>query len=277
MKYSLNHFLAACALGLAVAAPLAASPTTFTKPTEAQLAEAKKREEALLKRFEDLPEEKRNAFLKHARSANDFLKNNRYAESIQQAYLAENIFRGHPVIANSLASAYISLRDFDIAKTIFIRALRLNPYNPSIQFNVAEVDFILKKYKASLDRFSYIRVLTNNQQNSLTGIVTLKIAICHLELSKDDTLPADERSKHKESYAKILKSSSVYDFDPLFYTLSALDEHSKGNTAKALQWLKSAQLVFAKPRILHPWLDTLAEYGMLNQENLHELNYIFHN
>ena len=106
--------------------------------------------------FLNLPEERRNEFIKHLGEANRLFQQKRIFETMEEIEKAMKIFTDSPEIYNMRGSCFVEMRSFDKALADFQKAISYTKDNPSIEFNIAEVYFVTKEWKKSVDLFEKI-------------------------------------------------------------------------------------------------------------------------
>lgn len=201
--------------------------------------------------FLNLPEEKRNEFIKLCSNAQDYFKSMRVFETLEALNQAEKIFSKSVELYNLRGSCYVELRVFDKAEMAFNKALELNPKDPSLMFNVAECKFVSRQWQASHDKFQELLKVLPDNLTTLSRVAEFKIYLCKkkLGLDKEASLMADKYDYHDDS--------------PYYYFVRAAQAYDKKDAVEAEQWLARAQRIFLDPKILGPWHDTMMEYGYI--------------
>ena len=230
---------------LAVASPMAAT---------AQNAEPAAAAPELLpnqKAFLNLPEERRKDFGKHLGESMRLFQQKRIFETLHELNKAEKIFADSAEIANLRGSCYVEIRAFDKALECFQRGLELSPGNASIEFNIAEVMFVERKWQEAHDRFDALLAKIPPENTALSRLVEFKVLLCKLKIGKND---------------EALILAEKYDFlddSPFHYYAKAVLAYEEDDKVKAEEWLARAARIFQNPNILAPWQDTLVEYGYI--------------
>ncbi len=206
--------------------------------------------------FLNLPEERRNEFIKHLEEAGRLFQQKRVFETLEEIGKAEKIFKDSPEIYNLRGSCYVEMRSFDKALADFEKALTYAKDNPSIEFNIGEVYFVTKEWKKALEAFEKILKALEalpKQANilSLGRLVEFKILLCKKKLGMN-----------KEAKAMAEKYDH-FDDSPYYYYAQAAIAYDDDNLVKAEEWLATASRVFQDPNVLAPWQDTLVEYGYI--------------
>lgn len=143
------------------------------------------------------------------------------------------------------------MRAFDKATTAFNEALKLNPKNSSIKFNVAEVQFVTKQWKEAHDTFEEILTELPENNIALSRLVEFKILLCKIKLEKKN---------------EVIILANKYDFQddsPFHYYAQATLAYEEKDLLNAEQWLGRANRIFRDPNIIAPWQDTLVEFGYI--------------
>jgi tetratricopeptide (TPR) repeat protein len=200
--------------------------------------------------FLNLPEEQRTEFAKNFGEASRYFQQKRIFECLDALYEAEKIFADSAELLNLRGSCYVEMRAFEKAMVAFDAAIKINPKNTSIKFNVAEVLFVTKQWQSAHDIFQeIIRDITENM--SLSRLVEFKILLCKIKLGMDEE-------------ATILANKYDYQDDsPYYYYAQATLAYEKEDLLAAEEWLGRANRIFRDPNIIAPWQDTLVEFGYI--------------
>jgi tetratricopeptide (TPR) repeat protein len=198
--------------------------------------------------FLNLPEERRNEFIKHLGEANRLFQQKRIFETMEEIEKAMKIFTDSPEIYNLRGSCFVEMRSFEKALADFQRAISYTKDNPSIEFNIAEVYFVTKEWKKSVDLFEKIMKALPPENTALGRLVEFKILLCKKKLGLKD---------------EVTILAEKYDFlddSPFYYYAQAALAYDNNNLIKAEEWLAIAGRIFRDPNVLAPWQDTLVEY-----------------
>lgn len=131
------------------------------------------------------------------------------------------------------------------------RCRGLSKANPSIQFNIAEVLFVTKRWSEALEALEKVIGQLPAESVELSHLVDLKILLCHSALGNDEKAEA------------LAEKPGINDDSPFFYFAKAARFHISHQPSIAESWLKSAREKFSDPEVLAPWFDTFAEYGWI--------------
>ena len=201
--------------------------------------------------FLNLPEDSRKEFARHFGEAAKYFQQKRVFETLEALYEAEKIFDQSAELLNLRGSCYVEMRAFDKASAAFEEALKINPSNASIRFNVAEVLFVTKQWQEALDTFTEILSQIPEGNTSLSRLVEFKILLCKMKLGMDED---------------VIILAEKYDFQddsPYHYYAKAALAYENGELLEAEEWLARANRIFADPNIIAPWQDTLVEFGYI--------------
>lgn len=248
-----KHLLPLFLLGSALAA-VAQEPAADPKKPAAEAAKpAAPQLKPYMEAFTNLPQERREQYIKHATEADRLFKDKRVFESLDEISKAEAIFKDNPEGLNLRGSCYVEFRDFDKAMEAYQRALKLDPDNLNIKFNVGEVYFVTKKWKECLAVFDDILkgMAGNAKLVGLSRIVEFKILLCKIKLGQ------------KEEAEILAEKYDFLDDYPYYYFAKASLAYEKGDLVKAEEWLAMAGRIFQEPGALAPWQDTLVEFGYI--------------
>lgn len=212
------------------------------------------KKEALLpnqQAFLNLPEERRNEFIKHLGEANRVFQQKRIFETMEELDKAAAIFTDSPELHNLRGSCYVEMRAFDKALAEFGKAAAFSKDNPSINFNIGEVYFVTKEWRKAHDIFESVMKQLPQDNMALGRLVEFKILLCKKKLGLND---------------EVTILAEKYDFlddSPYYYYAQAALAYDDNNLVKAEEWLAMAGRIFRDPNILAPWQDTLVEYGYI--------------
>lgn len=248
-KHLLPLFLLSATLGA-----VAQEPSAPKKPAaEEGKSAAPQQLKPYVEAFTNLPQERRDQYLKHMAEADRLFKDKRVFETLDELAKADLIFKDNPEALNVLGSCYVEFRDFDKALDAYQRALKLDPENQNIKFNVGEVYFVTKKWKECLSVFEEILKATKAQANitALGRIIEFKILLCKIKLGQ------------KEEVEILAEKYDYLDDSPYYYFAKAALAYNKGDLVKAEEWLAIAGRIFQDPNALSAWQDTLVEFGYI--------------
>ncbi len=248
---AITHFMKAITLFSLLVSMTPLLAQEGVAPTDKTPAAAKQELLPNQKAFLNLPEESRKQFIKHLGEANRLFQQKRVFETIAEIDQAEKIFADSPEILNMRGSCYVEMRAFDKALDQFTKAAAFSKDNPSIEFNIAEVNFCTKQWQTAHDLFQKILKSLPPANTALGRLVEFKILLCQKKLGQD-------------AEAAIL--AEKYDFlddSPFYYYAKAALAYDANDLIKAEEWLSIAGRIFADPNVLAPWQDTLVEYGYI--------------
>jgi tetratricopeptide (TPR) repeat protein len=220
--------------------------------TEEQQAAKTREYTEIEKEFTNLPEQKRIDYIKYVNEANRLFQQKRIFESMAQVHEARKIFDKNSDVFNLLGSCYVEFRDFDEAMGFYEKALALSPKSPIIHFNIAELEFVTRKWKSCLEKMRNVLTMLPKGDIATTRVVEIKILLCHIALNENT-----------EADALAQKYDPLIDDSPYYYYAQACIAYRDKDEEKAQSFLLMALRVFRNPAILAPWDDTLMEYGFI--------------
>jgi Tfp pilus assembly protein PilF len=171
--------------------------------------------------------------------------------TLEELDKASSINGSHCEVHNLRGSCYVEQREFDKALEEFRKAEALSKANPSIQFNIAEVLFVTKRWSEALEALDKVSGQLPAESVELSHLVNLKILLCHSALGNDEQVEA------------MAEKSGITDDSPYFYFAKAARFHIDHQPTIAESWLNSAREKFPDPKVLAPWFDTFVEYGWI--------------
>jgi tetratricopeptide (TPR) repeat protein len=201
--------------------------------------------------FLNLPEESRKEFIKHLGEASRLFQQKRIFETLDELHKASKIFADSPEVHNLRGSCLVEMRAFDKALAEYEKARTFTKDNPSIDFNIAEVYFVTKEWKKSLELFQKILKVLPPENIALGRLVEFKMLLCMKKLKMDNEVT-------------ILAGKYDYlDDSPFYYYTQAAIAYDNKDLIKAEEWLAIGGRIFQDPNVIAPWQDTLVEYGYL--------------
>lgn len=201
--------------------------------------------------FLNLPEERRKEFVKNIGEAQRLFQQKRIFETFDVLDKADGIFPDSPESLNLRGACFVEIRSFDKASAAFNKAILLSPDNPSINFNIAEVLFVTKKWQESHDLFVKILKALPKDQVALSRLVEFKILLCKKKLGL------------KEEALALANKYDIDDDSPYHCFAQAAIAYDDKNLVKAEEWLAMASRIFKNADALAPWQDTLVEFGYI--------------
>ncbi|MCW1924688.1 hypothetical protein OKA05_19135 [Luteolibacter arcticus] len=210
---------------------------------------------AFMEEFSNLPKEQREEFQKKLAEAQRLFAQKRVFEAIGKANEAAAIFKGHPDLQNLLGACQVEFRDFDKAMEHFKEADKLAPNQPSILFNMAELNFVTKDWAAAETNLGKILSMmaksTKPEDIQLSRLVEFKLLLCKLKLGK------------KDEAAKMAKKYDYLDDSPYPYYAEAAIAFSEGRDIDAEVVMARGGRIFVDAGLLAPWQDTMVEFGYI--------------
>lgn len=213
-----------------------------------------------VKEFSNLAEDQRAEFGLLRQKAQQFFVQERIFESLEKLHEADKIFSDDPAISNLRGACYVKLRKFEEAGESYLKALALEPENLGVIFNLAEMDFVTKKWEDSSEKFSEIASnITRRSDGPLEGQM---LDLHRLAVFKK--ILSDYKLDRKDA-AKKLAEEHWDDFDdtPFTYYSKAAFAYLQGDEDGGLEWIQSALRVFGGAEKVANWQDTMIEAGLL--------------
>ena len=162
----------------------------------------------------------------------------------------EKIFSGNPGLYNLRGACYIEIRNVEKALENFKQALKLDPSNLTVQFNLAEARYISHDYAAALKALT--ELLPHFKDNEgMTTLLQFKRYICARKLG-DQTLAKELESLH-----------GPMDDTPYYYCVQAIIKYMDGDKDGAQEQLLSGVRIHEKTSALQAFTDAMMEAGIL--------------
>lgn len=221
-----------------------------------QPEEEQPEELALPESVRRLKDEQKIEIQRLLREAAQFIQGIRLQEGLDRLIQVEAITPDLYQTHNLRGAIYTKLRDFDKARVSFQRALELSPNLMEAQFNLAELDFVEKKFDEAAKGFRKLR--SNPKIRPETKkLIDYKLFISTLLQSES---PGD--TKHQEAMAMLESFDFMDDFPVYYYANAALSFH-QDNKEEAEGWLQSARRIYDKD-VQVIYIDALVEMGWVD-------------
>jgi tetratricopeptide (TPR) repeat protein len=231
----------------ALLSPLGAAAQDEATSTLDRVTELMPNQQAFL----NLPEEKRKEFIDHLANSSRLFQQKRIFESMDELGKASLIFPDSPELFNLRGSCFVEMRSFDKALAEFQKAAQLSKNNASVEFNIAEVYFVMKEWQKALDHFESVLKKIPESNLSLSRLIEFKMLLCMKNVGRHDD-------------ALILSEKYDYlDDSPFYYYAKAALAYDQKKLQEAEEWLARASRIFRNMEIIAPWHDTLVEYGYI--------------
>ena len=205
--------------------------------------------------LEKLSEEQLKTLTTGMGEVSNYLRGVRWQEALEKLNELEAATGDNHYIENLRGAVFTRMRNFDKARAHFSRALELakgfdsESFHP--KFNMAELDFVSKKWDAAREAF---RKLLNDPGKPGSGsdsLINFKIMICDLQQKKETEADL------------VIQTFDQYDADsPAFYYAHAVKMFIKDDKEAANDWLESAKRIYPK-EINEVYNDSLVEMGWL--------------
>ncbi len=203
--------------------------------------------------IEALTEEKGKEYRRLFLRCDQLFKQKRIFECLETLSEIHEIYDGNPATLNLQGACYVEFRSFDKARAAFQRALKEQPENFNVHFNLAEIEFVTKDYKEALKQLQALKkeASIGKPNEGMLALVDFKILLCML---KTDDLAGAK---------KIVEGTDFLDDSPLHYYGQAALEYEQDRGTEAEIWLARAGRIFRNPAEIAPWQDTLIEFGYI--------------
>ncbi len=158
---------------------------------------------------------------------------------------------------NLRGAIFTKLRDFGKARQAFNKALQLQPGLMEALFNLAELDFVEKKFASAVSAFTNLKANNPNLRPETLKLIDYKVFIGTLMQSqaKDDAFD-------KKALA-MLDSFDFLDDYPVYYYSQAALAFKNDDKEEAEGWMTTAQRIYDKPTQTI-YIDALIEMGWVD-------------
>jgi len=199
--------------------------------------------------FSNLPIETRKNFNQKLMRAQTLFNQKRIFDTLQEVDELEKIFPSHPAALNIRAACYVEIRAFDKAMPIFEQVLKLNPDSINIKFNLAELDFVTKRWESAHNRFDQLIKVMPESQKSMARLCEFKLLLCKLKMNRVDEAIA------------LMNKYDEWDDSPFYYYSRAALKYFEQDKESADKLLLNARVIWGSAAALSSWQDTMIEFG----------------
>lgn len=205
--------------------------------------------------LEKLTPEQRQAAAKGIAEVASYMQGVRLQESLEKLNEVEKITGDFHIITNMRGAVFTKMRDFKSARAEFEKAILLTKDQPRENFhpcfNLAEVNFVEKKWPAARAAFTELLSKDTVPDAGTRRLMEYKVMICYLQ------------EKQLEAAIGQLEKFDQYDNDsPAYYFGKAAVAFSKDQKEEAEEWLGSATKIYPK-ELNDVYQDSLVEVGWL--------------
>ena len=222
--------------------------------------------------LQKLNQEQRDKYSELHNEVTNYMGSVRLQESLQKLTEMDALV-GEPLmeIENLRGAVYTKMRDFDKAREHFQKAHEIDKESFHPKFNLAEMDFVEKKYAPAISAFTAlitqnealkkaagakvaedVRDAQTRQFTSTTQLMQFKILICQAQLKN---LPAAE---------EILAQYAPYDNDsPAYYFAKAALAYAADKKEDGDEWVASARSIYPG-NLMDIYMDALVEMGWIS-------------
>ncbi len=208
--------------------------------------------------FENLAKEERENYGALKLKAQQFFRQKRIFEALEEVHSALKIYDGDPGLWNLKGSCYVEFRSFEKALESFAKAYEIAPASTGILFNLAEMDFVTKNWRSCIKRMTKLTSILEEEADGeiSEGILPLhRLAIFKKMLSFISLGEKAKAVELAESYW------DEWDDTPFTYYSKAALAYSEDNEEEATRWIVSAARVFGGIQAVGSWQDTMIEFG----------------
>lgn len=232
-------------------------PDSYKRP-------AKSADDPSLKMLDQLPDSVANLkpaqrieITKLLREAATYIQGIRLQEGLDRLIKIEAITPDLFQTYNLRGAIYTKLRDFDKARAVFKKALSLKPGLMEAMFNLAELDFVEKKFASAESAFRQLRADNPDLRLETAKLIEYKLYISMLMQSQ-----GEGDAKYNAAMA-MLDSFDYLDDYPLHYYGMAVKAFQVDNKEEAEGWMASARRIYDKATQTI-YIDALIEMGWVD-------------
>jgi tetratricopeptide (TPR) repeat protein len=207
-----------------------------------------------------IPPTERQVLSNHMQRASVFVRGIRLQEALDELFKAEVITKKYKAnfyqLHNLKGAVFTKMREFEQSRSSFDRAIALDPESFHPQFNLAELEFVEKRWVSAEKAFSKLvdrygkKPLGEDLEIEQTTerLMQFKIVICMLMQGREEDALA------------VIKDFGYLEDNPAYYYANAAVDFSKEKKEDAQTWLESAKRIY-DPGLLEVFIDSFVEVG----------------
>ncbi|HUF62434.1 MAG TPA: hypothetical protein VMN36_10200 [Verrucomicrobiales bacterium] len=207
--------------------------------------------------IQNLTREQRNEIVDLLNKATSYIRGIRLQEGMDALNKIEAHTSEYYVTHNLRGAIYTKLRSFDKARTSFRRVLELRPGLMEARFNLAELDFVEKKFQIAFEQLEELKRDYPQMEASTAKMIDYKRFLCSLMQSNG---PGDAMDKKARA---ILATFDFLDDEPAYYCAHAALSYKADDTPDAEMWLNSARDIYGMDA-LGVYVDSMIEMGWID-------------
>lgn len=205
---------------------------------------------AWIQEFNNLPEADRKNYIDQFRKAEQLFAQKRTMECLFSLLELEKIFKDNPGLYNLRGACYIEIRNVEKALESFEQALKLDPANLTVQFNMAEARYISHDYADALKALTELLPHFKNN-DGMISLLQFKRYICARKLD------------NKPLARELENLYGPMDDTPYYYCVRAIIKYMDGDKDGAQEQLLSAVRIHERTSALQAFTDAMTEAGIL--------------
>ena len=154
-----------------------------------------------------------------------------------------------PGFLNLRGACHVEKKDFKAALADFEEATKKDPDNPGVQFNIAEMHYVTKRWDEAVKAFQLVKAKPGGVPANLSALVDFKLMLC-------------EEGRGNAAEFERLANANLKEADTLLaaYTKAAM-EFRAGKKADAKVTIAAANKKFPDRSETSPYYDTMIEFG----------------
>ena len=210
-----------------------------------------------IEEFRQLPIEQQKQLHKDGRRATQLYEQKKIKECLTLVEVIKKLTPSNPGNHNLEGACHVENKDYQKATASFQKVLLHAPGNLNASFNLAEVEFVTKKFRGARTQFEKVRqgyLKKGKMVAEMEALCRYKIFLCHLML------------KEKVQAQKI--ATSFENEDPQktghFYCQVALSLNAK-DLKTAAEWQKKYKAIAPKINQSSFFEDSLIELGLMKK------------
>jgi hypothetical protein len=205
--------------------------------------------------LEKLTPEQRGEVIRELSDVSNFVRGVRWQEALEKLTTVEKITGDSHFVENLRGAVYTRMRDFKSAREHFQKAATLSAgggaeaFHP--RFNLAEIDFVEKKWEDAIAAFSKLLADKGRPDQSSDALMKFKVMICEYQLKRAE-----------KAQAMAATFDQYDDASPAYYYAEAVRCFVEDKKDEATEWLESARRIYPA-EVTEVFNDSLVEAGWL--------------
>lgn len=213
-------------------------------------------------KFEKLPLESRENYVKYKRKATEASRDQKYFSCMVAIDNALSLFPDDMDMIWLRGICWAQIHEVDKAIEYYDAVLEINPNHIPSLMNLVEINFFGGRYEKTAEYIRYIDKLMKSRGGNALPLLDFKYFI---SISK---LEAAEPGKYEAEIKRMADLFGYMEDHPYYYYSHALQEFSAGDKQEGLIWILKAYLIFESPLLIETWNKALVDTGYIGAHEI---------